>query len=141
MNWGTKLVIGMVSFMTFIIVLGVLMFTSEKDALVENDYYEKGLNYDSTFTAREQVNTDNAAPEISITTENIVLVFKDDAKGKVKLMRTADKRMDRSLALATDQQKAFQIPLDQLAVGHWKLIISWTSNGKAYLHEQEVIVP
>lgn len=37
MNWGTKLVMGMAAFITFIAALGIIMFNSKKDALVDND--------------------------------------------------------------------------------------------------------
>ena len=53
MNWGTKLVIGMLSFMSFIVVLGVLMIGSTPDPLVDEDYYEKGLNYDQEMKLKK----------------------------------------------------------------------------------------
>jgi hypothetical protein len=59
MNWGTKLIIGMLSFMSFIIVLAVLMITSKPDPLVDEDYYEKGLNYDSEVQRMERMKKDS----------------------------------------------------------------------------------
>ncbi len=45
----------MLVFMSFILVLAVLMFRSDTDALVEKDYYEKGLRYDETYRLKAQV--------------------------------------------------------------------------------------
>lgn len=61
MNWGTKIIIGMVSFMAFIIVLGILMIRSNPDPLVDEDYYEKGLNYDQEIKRMEKVKQDSIA--------------------------------------------------------------------------------
>jgi len=139
-NWGTKLVIGMLCFMSFIIVLAIKMFNSSPDALVDNDYYEKGLNYDKEYQLKEQVKTDHAKPEIQVSSEAITLTFKASAEGRVNLVRTADKRMDKVIQINTDEQHRAAIPLTGIAKGHWKLIINWKSAGKFYLDEQEVIV-
>ncbi len=139
-NWGTKLVIGMGCFMAFIIVLAVKMFNSSPDALVDNDYYEKGLNYDKEYTLKEQVKMDHASPEVKVGSEGIILTFKAAAEGKINLVRTADKRMDKVIQIKTDEKNRAAIPLTGIAKGRWKLIINWNSAGKSYLDEQEVMV-
>lgn len=139
-NWGTKLVIGMVSFMTFIVVLAVMMFNSKPDALVDNDYYEKGLNYNADYNLKEQVKADHAAPEILVLPGEILLTFKAAAEGKVKIVRPSDKRMDKVLNFKTDAAYRSAIPSEEIAKGRWKLIITWNSAGKSYLDEQEVMV-
>ncbi|WP_316818996.1 FixH family protein [Pedobacter nyackensis] len=141
MNWGVKLMIGMLCFMSFIIVLAVLMMKSKTDALVDTDYYEKGLDYDKDYNRKEQVNADNAAPIIQIVDGNISLKFKDKAEGDVKLVRNADKRLDKKLTISTDTLNTVKIPLKGIEKGQWRLIISWTTDGKAYLNEQEVMIP
>lgn len=140
MNWGTKLMIGMACFMTFIVVLGVLMVNSKTDALVDNDYYEKGLNYDADYNRKEQVKADHATPDVLVNPEGIVLIFKTSAAGNVKMIRNADKRMDKSINITTDTQHRAMIPLQDVAKGRWRLIISWDSDGKSYLDEQEVMI-
>lgn len=139
MNWGTKIIIGMLSFMLFIVTLGVLMFRSETDALVENDYYEKGLKYDEAFKQKENVLADQAGPVIHVSEKSIAITFRDRANGRITLMRSADKRMDRSLSFSTDTLNRVVLPLP--AKGQWKLIIKWSSAAKAYLYEQEIIIP
>lgn len=140
MNWGTKLVIGMLCFMSFIIVLAVLMFNSKPDALVDTDYYEKGLNYDADYNRKEQVKKDHAEPEVNVVEKGLFITFKTPASGIVKLMRIADMRMDKSVRIHADAKKKVQIPLDDVAKGRWKLIISWENEGKSYLDEQEVMI-
>lgn len=141
MNWGVKLMIGMLCFMSFIIILAVKMINSKTDALVDNDYYEKGLAYDKDYNRKEQVKTDGAAPEIKVKDGYILLKFKDKVVGEAKLIRNSDKRLDRKIMISTDTLHSVKIPAVELEKGRWRLIISWTTDGKAYLDEQEVMVP
>lgn len=140
MNWGTKAALGLATFMTFIIVLGVFMFNSKDDALVETDYYEKGINYDQDYNRKEQVRTDHAQPVIATGQETIVLNFKESAKGTIKLMRTSDKSLDRMVPFETDSASRVVIPSASLKKGSWRVIINWQSNEKAYLYEQEISI-
>jgi len=141
MNWGTKLAIGMALFIGFIITLSVLMITSKSDALVDNDYYEKGINYNKDYNKKENLKQDNATPVILVSEDNIKLSFKKSALGSVKMIRTADKRLDHTEPLQTDVNHNFEIPLQHFAKGLWKLHLEWQSDGHAYLYEKEVMLP
>ena len=138
MNWGVKVLIGMGTFMSFITVLVVIMFNSKTDALVDNDYYEKGINYNKVYNLKEQVNLDHAKPKIAVSGETIGLTFMKQAKGNVRLMRTSDKRLDRAMSFETDQNKQVLITAVNLQKGSWRLIIEWESLSEKYLYEQEI---
>lgn len=140
MNWGTKLVIGLATFITFIVTLGIIMVSGKKDALVENDYYEKAINYDKDYNREEQVKHDHAQPELSISTEKISLTFKDEAKGTLRLLRMADKNLDRKVSFQSDASHQVIIPSGTLQKGSWKLIIEWASKEKNYLYQQEITI-
>lgn len=141
MNWGTKIIIGMVTFMVFIVALVLIMFNSRKDALVENDYYEKGINYNEVYNRKELAHTDHVLPEISVTGKYILLTFKEKANGTLALMRTADKTMDRSIKFDTNINHQLIVPLAKLNPGPWRMIVEWQSNEKSYMYEQEIILP
>jgi hypothetical protein len=138
MNWGTKIAMGLAAFMIFIIVLGVIMSGSKTDALVDNDYYEKGINYNKVYNRKEQVKRDHAQPVITLDTKSIVIAFKHQASGTVRLMRTADKKLDKILSFETGAGHQLIIPVAPLQKGYWRLITDWTSNGNSYLYEQEI---
>ena len=81
MNWGTKIVLGMAVFMLFIIGMVVYMFKIHgNDALVEEDYYEKGLNYNQEYKAKENTLNDGAEPDIKITDSQIIIQLQADEK-------------------------------------------------------------
>lgn len=126
--------------MAFIILLAIQMIRSESDALIENDYYEKGLNYDQEYNLKERVIADKATPVISILNNELVIAFKTDAEGSIKMLRTANKTLDRTLEFET-KDKQIKVPANQLLKGQWQFIISWNSNNKSYLNKQEVIIP
>lgn len=141
MNWGTKIIIGMGTFMSFIVVLGVLMWRSETDALVENDYYEKGLEYNSAYALKEQVIKDHAAPEIKLSEGSLTIKFKTQASGSLTLMRTSDKHLDKHLRFETDSLRELNLATAQLIKGQWRLILKWSNSaGTVYLDEREVML-
>jgi hypothetical protein len=140
MNWGTKLIIGMVIFMTYILVLVTLMMTSDSDALVDNNYYEKGIAYDKDYDKKENVLKDKAQPEVVLTDNDLTITFITQAVGTAKLIRTADKKLDQTMILKTDDANEFKIATTGKSTGLWKLQLEWTSDGKVYLYEKEVIL-
>jgi len=131
--------IGMAVFMVFIVTLVFVMFSSKTDALIDNDYYQKGLQYDTAYAQKEQVNTDTAAPEIRIAQGMMIITFKSPANGALKMIRNADKKMDRLVTINTGTELLTKIPLSGIAKGQWRLQLSWISNGKSYLYEKEII--
>ncbi|WP_432708640.1 FixH family protein [Pedobacter sp.] len=140
MNWGLKIALGLGVFMTFIMVLAYLMMTSKNDDLVDADYYEKGISYNVEYQKKTQVLRDQAAPKVMIHDQQLNLLFNQQATGNVKLIRTADKTMDKSMTLKTDSLNQFNIPISGIATGLWKLRIDWTSEGVDYLYEKEVML-
>jgi len=140
MNWGTKIVIGLAIFMISIVALGIIMTSGKKDALVENDYYEKGINYDKDYNREEQMKHDHAKPELAVSKEKITLTFKNEAKGTARLIRMADKNLDRKLNFRSDASNQVIIPSATLQKGAWKLVIEWISNDKSYLCEEEITI-
>ncbi|MGI4020016.1 MAG: FixH family protein [Janthinobacterium lividum] len=140
MNWGTKLAIAMTVFIAFIIGLGLMMVNSKSDELVDANYYENGLKYDRDYNRKEQVLKDHAEPQISISPENLSLKFIHPSTGKIKLIRTADKKMDAVLPFKTNADNEVSVPLQNIAKGSWHLLADWQSEGKAYLFEKEILL-
>ncbi|MHA4895609.1 FixH family protein [Pedobacter sp. PWIIR3] len=141
MNWGTKIMIGMGLFMTFIVVLGVLMVRSENDALVETNYYEKGLNYNQDYRFKEQAIKDKVLPKITISDGGLDIKFVTHSMGKIKLMRTSNKKLDISMDFNTDSSNILKINTENLAKGSWRVIINWKNEmGTSYLNEQKIAV-
>jgi hypothetical protein len=140
MDWGKKLTIGMLCFMSMIVAFGVLMIRSKDDALVDTDYYEKGIGYNSTYKKKENVAIDKAAPKIELAGDSLILTFSKQAEGTIKFMRVANKNLDRSVSLQTDSLYQAKYPITRKSAGLWRLLVEWRSGDKDYLYEQEVML-
>jgi hypothetical protein len=141
MNWGNKLLIGMLCFMTMIVILGVLMVTSKSDALVDNDYYEKGIAYNVDYDKKMNVKRDHAEPTIQLSSDSLILTFPKPAGGTIKFIRLSNKNLDRQMALKTDAMNQAKFSISHKSPGLWKLQLNWENANKAYLYEKEVMLP
>lgn len=139
MNWGTKLVIGMALFISFIVTLGVLMIRSDSDDLVDTDYYEKGIAYDKDYNRKSRVKQDQAEPEI-ITKGNLKIIFKSRASGSIRFIHPSDKNMDKTLNINSGTGNQVEFDLSDFTKGHWKAVLEWKSNGKDYMYEKEILI-
>ena len=141
-NWGAKLVFFALLFMTFIVVLVVRIMRTDMP-MVEENYYEKGLNY--------QQEIDNSARTDSMVQFN---VFNDDSgyqhlvilnissadipDGKLVFYRPSDAAQDAEANLSIPSKKVFEFPLHTLKPGKWTLKFMWTRDGQKYKIEKPI---
>ncbi|RRN77904.1 nitrogen fixation protein FixH [Pseudoxanthomonas sp. SGD-10] len=136
MNWGKGIVIGLASFMTFVIVLVVMMFKSSDDSY-DKDYYEQGLNYDEVYEQRKNVLDDEAAPKIKLEEGAVRIEFAAVDSGKVLFYRPSDDRLDETYAV---EGKVLLVPVNNLSKGEWRLIAEWNSGAKGYRYEENIFI-
>jgi hypothetical protein len=140
MNWGTKIVLGMVAFMLFIIAMVVYMFSVHgNDALVDKDYYEKGINYNQEYDAKQNVADDGAEPIISINSSQLTIQLKDSAAFELKLQRPSTVKDDILIKGNTlGSSNLLQLNTTNMAKGLWFLELKWNSNSKEYLFKKNI---
>ena len=140
LNWGNYLIIGMATFMVFIISMAVYMFAQTKDDY-DKQYYEKGINFDQDYNREKQVFADRAVPKVSFDAQNMLIQFAAPAKGKLRFTRAADRHMDKLFAVKSiNAADPVMIPLTALTRGPYKMRFEWQSNLKQYLYEQEIMI-
>lgn len=138
MNWGYKIVFGLGGFILFIVGLAVYMVSQNTDTLEDDDYYERGLNYDETYRKKENLSRNHAKPTIRINQDTLLIQFiAADNKGHLHFKRPDDNKLDISLPFAT-QGDLFKLPLTTFKKGNWNLEIDWVSAGDSYLIDQHV---
>ena len=142
MNWGTKLVLGMALFMSFIIGMVVYMFKQHgNDALVEEDYYEKGINYDKEYDAKSNTLNDDATPEIKLSQSQLIIQLKDEADYQLTLMRPSAKEKDvKSNGKTIGDKNLIIIETGSLDKGLWSLKLQWRSNGRDYMFAKDITI-
>jgi nitrogen fixation protein FixH len=140
MNWGTKIVLGMVVFMLFIIGMVVYMFkVHDNDSLVEEDYYEKGLNYNQEYKAKENVLNEGAEPVIKINEHQIIIQLKDSASYELKMMRPVKAAEDiKSKGNTIGTTNLILVERANMHRGLWILELKWMSNNKEYQFNKNI---
>ena len=142
MNWGTKIVLGMIAFMLFITAMVIYMFSVHgNDALVDEDYYEKGINYNQEYNASKNVITDHAEPKITLTESQIIIQLKDSATFEWKLMRPSTVKDDiKDKGFTVSDSHLILINAKNMHTGLWFLELKWKSNGKEYQFKKSIIL-
>jgi hypothetical protein len=142
MNWGKKLVIGMAAFMIFIISMGaVMIMRNNDDALIEGNYYEKGQAFDADYKAKQDAIDDLVVPSITINDFGVTITFPVPVKYQLICRRLSDYHMDKIFNGYTDEDRDIQILKGELEPGLWLLRIQYTTRGKNYLFEGEIMMP
>lgn len=140
MNWGTKIVVGLGSFMIFIICAVLYMVSHDSDTLVDDDYYEKGLTYDETYDRKQNMADDHAKPTVQLQNDTLTIVFKTSQnKGNLSFVRPSDGKLDKDIPLFTTNN-TFKLPVSTLTKGNWTLEITWESGNRKYIDNQSVFI-
>ncbi|CAM1333797.1 FixH family protein [Tenacibaculum aestuariivivum] len=145
LNWGTGIVIAIITFMSFILYFVVSMSTGKNfnHDLVTENYYQKELefqgNIDATRNAKEL--TENI--KVIKVLEGLKIYFPTefnpkDIRGKVFLYRPSNKQLDFEIPISISN-KYLLVPEKRLLDGRWNIIVSWNYKNTAYLFEKELI--
>lgn len=141
MNWGTKLTIGMVLFMGFIITLVVLMIKPHKaDSLIEDNYYEKGQTYDLDYNARRDARNDNMLPIVRPGKNALSITFPKPVSYTITFRRLSDSHFDKSYQ-SDSARGEINIPNTDLPSGSWLLRIEYKGEERNYLYQDKILMP
>lgn len=143
-NWGTGIVIGIISFMSFILYFVIKMSTDNKfhHDLVTEEYYAKEMAYQTEIDA--ETNTFNLKEEIQgkRTNEGWLLSFPKELnptkiQGKVFLYRPSNQKLDFSLPITMSGNNLL-IPEKFLVDGRWNITIDWNYENTNYLYKKAI---
>lgn len=140
MNWGKGIIIGMGLFMSFIITLVVIMMRQDID-LVQEDYYQKELEYNKQYEAESNYMSAKDSIWMELSSDNLYLHFPEvfqTGKTSVQLIRPNDKSMD--LVLSLEALETVKIPLKGMAKGNFNCKVSGVHQGKPYEMNQLITV-
>lgn len=140
MNWGTKIVLGLAAFMLFIMGSGIYMVSHDSDTLIEEDYYEKSLNYDEVYNRKQNLTNDDAKVAIVQQQDTLVLTFTSNGnQGEIIFKRPSDGSLDQVIPLIT-QTETFNVPISTFQKGNWALEINWEHKSKKYTQSQSFFI-
>jgi hypothetical protein len=142
-NWGTSIVIAIISFMTFILYLVITMTTNQEFShdLVTEEYYKQELTFQDQLDREE--NSKNLVTNIVVEKldEGMLVSFPADLdlsaiKGSIFMYRPSNKEQDFSIPLNLSTHQ-FLIPGEQLESGRWNIEINWAYQSDSYYFKKE----
>lgn len=138
MNWGTKIVISLGLFMTFILFLGLTIMYSNKEG-VEKDYYEKDLLYEQEIQAVRNAQNLSEKVVFELKDKELIISYPKEVKkytGKVIFLRPDDSKKDSSVLMQMNENNQQIINIAHLQKGLWRVQVVWEMDGKKYQSEK-----
>lgn len=144
-NWGKSLVVGMLSFMSFILYMVITMSTDKKFShdLVTESYYAKEMAYQTEIDAETNTNALKEKIQGKKTTEGWLLSFPSELNpakitGNVFLYRPSNKQLDFDFPLVLSGSNLL-IPDKQLIDGRWNITIEFEYDNTSYLYKKSIV--
>ncbi len=136
-NWGTKLTIAIILFMSLIFFM-VYMSTQYPIDLVEEDYYPKGLKYQERID--EISNARPVASQVRAfqNSDAVVVTFPEinPDTGTITFYRPSNIHLDRVYEINTDSLQQMSFPKSEFKKGKYYLKIYWEENDRGYYIEK-----
>lgn len=141
MNWGVKILLTLITIVVVTVSVGIYMVSQDTDSLVEEGYYEKGLDYESIIQHQRNVETHNAQPEIIVKDNYLEFLFKgENNKGEIILQRPSDQHLDKVMPFSTSDSK-YTLSLKNFQKGAWEIQLSWEQNAIPFYFEKRIYIP
>ena len=137
MNWGWRITI--VYSLFALTMIGAVIYSTTLDVnLVEEDYYEKEVNYQQVINKKENALRDSATFDVAVVGDSVVIHFPTAvAQGKAYFMRSADVNNDKKFELKVlNGKQTFSIEL--FKAGTYNLQIDWKGNSADYYWEEKI---
>lgn len=142
MNWGTRIILGIAAFILFIMAMVAYMFKVHgRDALLEDDYYEKGLHYDGDYNAMNNVFADKAEPKINITASQLILQLRDSVNYELQLKCASKAKADlKKTGNTIGNSNLIVLDKAKLPKGLWFLELRWSLGQRKYLYKKDLVL-
>jgi hypothetical protein len=136
-GWRITLVYGIFA----LSMIGAVIYSATLDVnLVEENYYEKEVNYQQVITKKENAIRDSATFEVSVVGDSVVLHFPTAvAQGKIYFIRSADVNNDKKFDLKVVNGKQ-TFSKDLFKAGSYNLQIDWKGNSANYYWEEKITI-
>ncbi len=144
MNWGTGVVIAMVSFMIFILtfVYRSVVMDEYQHELVSEDYYKDELHYQEEIDKLNNAAALEVNLTVSRTPEGLLLQFPGNLEpgkisGTIRVQRPSKKALDIELPIQLSGNEQL-IPDEKLVSGKYLISVDWKHGESEYLFKEEL---
>ena len=143
-NWGTGVIIGFGSFMTFILFFVFLVQSNSKydNELVADDYYKQESKVQGDIESQTLSNALKTKLKVEKTAEGLQIVFPADIdykkiNGTISLYRPSNQKLDFETKISLSSP-IMLIPNHKLVGGLWEISIHWNVGELTYLNKETV---
>jgi hypothetical protein len=143
MNWGHKILIIYIVFITGISFLVVKSFSQSED-LVTSDYYEQELRYQERIDEKSRASRLSSDLRYAVNGQKIEISFPNEMKGKkveanIWLYCTSNAKNDiHETAITTNGTT--HLALTKANKGLHELKVSWAVNGQRFYFEHKLVI-
>ena len=115
-------------------------------SLVEEDYYPKELRHEEKLVKMRNANALTMQLAVKLDQSNLIIRFPDDFRGKqvtgnIDVYRPSDEHMDVIMPVAIDTSLVQLIPIGKFSKGRYVVKAEWTSDGKDFYKELDIVIP
>ena len=143
-NWGHGIFIFLTIFVLSMAFVAYKGF-QQHNALVEEEYYPKGLVYQKQI---DRIKNANALPEmikLNELSDNIIIsypsLFKGKkVEGKIYFYRPSDDRGDYTEPMKIDSSLIQSVSTSRLMPGRYLVKMNWKMDDKEFYHEESITV-
>jgi hypothetical protein len=145
LNWGSGIAIFYSLFVVVMITM-VVKSTQNKVHMVQDNYYEKDLNYEEFRQKRQNGMAYQSLLDINYNQSDskILISFPEqlaDAKGELKLFRPSNQFLDINYPIQLDSNGQMYIQLkDNMVRGKWRVMLDWQFAGTDYYNEETIVI-
>jgi hypothetical protein len=145
-NWGTGITIVIVLFLV-VTIAQVLLITKYVDYdLVEEEYYEAEIKYQTQIEKIKRTNQLSEKFEAKFNDNLIVLSFPkifefNKIKGNIKFYKPSDDLLDKNISIQLTENSEMSFATNKFASGLWKIKVNWEVEGVTYFNEEYLMVP
>lgn len=146
MNWGNKIVLAFAVFIAILVVM-VYVSVSTEFYLVEENYYEKELDYESQIQRIRNHNALEEKPVFKVNRSGFIVeisfpgeIVESMVSGTVMFYRPNTAKFDKEVALKIGEDGKFSLDISKFPVGAWKIKINWTDDLKEYYKEIAFVI-
>lgn len=138
-NWGTKLVIGIVLYISFILTM-VFMMVREDVPLVEEDYYPQAVDYQHKIDKKTNAAHLEKGILIAQTNQEITMQFQSffdarEVSGKIWVYRPSKPEDDFFVPIALDSLNRQIFPASSFEQGKYIFKVDYLVSDKPYYQE------
>lgn len=129
-----------------VLLIVFVIFSSQNTfTLVERDYYQKEINYQSQIDRKTRTNQLSQKVNIYNDDEGVVLQFPsifllEDINGKIIFFRPSDSNLDFDTQLDLNQDGLQTISSAHLKKGAWIVKVFWNNQQYEYYYEKRIFV-